>query len=140
MSQENTPPRFSRERFEAFLEALNARDFDTVATLVESGLKFRSLFGGAEGAAPYTGIEGMRQWATEVDSVWEDWHQEVVDFRQVSDDQAVMIVRATAKAKSSGIPLDSVTGNLLSWHDDKGWEMIAYSDPRKALEAAGLSE
>ncbi len=127
MSPENTPPRFSRERFEAFLEALNARHFDTVATLVESGLKFRSLFGGAEGAAPYTGIEGMRQWATEVDSVWEDCRmKKVVDFRQVSDDQQVMIVRATAKAKSSGILLDSVTGNLLSWHDDKGWEIIAY--------------
>jgi SnoaL-like protein len=139
MSQENIP-HVSRERFQALLDAMNARDFEAVATLIGSEITFRSALGRAEGADPYSGIDGLRRWASDVDAVWEDWHQEIVDFRQLGDRKALIVVRATGKAKASGVPLDSLTGNLLTWERDKGWQLAAFSDPREALEAAGLSE
>ena len=52
MSQEDRP-RVSPERFEAFLAAVNARDFDAIAELASSGLGFRSVIGGAQGAGAY---------------------------------------------------------------------------------------
>ncbi len=131
-------PSVSRERFEETLAALNARDFDALATILGSGFGFRSLFAGADGAGPYSGIAGMRKWAGEVDAVWDDWHQEVVEFREVSRDQAVIIVRATGRAQGSGVPLDSLTGNVLTRRDDGSWELVAYTDPSEAFEAVGL--
>jgi hypothetical protein len=41
MSQENIPL-VSRERFQALLDAMNARDFEAVAKLVGSEIRFRS--------------------------------------------------------------------------------------------------
>jgi hypothetical protein len=128
----------SRELFEAFLRALNARDFDEIASLVGPDVKFKSLFAAANGAQPYTGVEGLRRSAQEVDAIWEGWHQEIVDYRQVSDAQAVIVMRSTGRAKGSGVPLDSLTGNVLTWLDDEGWEMVAYADPRDAFKSLGL--
>ena len=131
-------PTLSRELFEAFLRALNARDFDEIAALTGPDVAFRSLFAAADGAEPYTGVEGLRRSAEQVDSIWKDWHQELVDFRQVDDARAVIVLRATGTAKASGVPLDTLTGNVLTWRDDEGWEMVAYADPRKAFAAVGM--
>ena len=45
--------------------------------------------------------------AEEVDAVWEDWHQEMVVYREVSESQAVAVIRATGRARGSGVPLDA---------------------------------
>ena len=139
MSHVDRPPD-SRQRFEAFLDVINARDFEALGELLDPGLEFHSLFGASEGHAAYTGVDGMREWAAEVDSVWEDWHQAVVSFREVGESQAVVVIRATARARGSGVPLDSCSGNVLTWRDGKGSRCDAYSDPREAFEAVGLSE
>ena len=74
------------------------------------------MLGVAEGEAAYTGIGGLRTSAEEVDAVWEDWHQEVVDYREVGKGQAAAIIRA----KGSGVPLDTFTGNVLTRRHGKG--------------------
>ena len=139
MSQENRP-QDGRKQLEAMLDALNARDFESLTELLDPAVEFRSILGATEGEAAYTGIDGLRKWAEEVDAVWEDWHQEVVDFREVSDSQAVAVIRATGRARGSGVPLDTCTGNVLTWRHGKGWQNEAYSDPTEALQAVGLRE
>lgn len=134
------PPTDRRERFGAFLDLLNARDFDALGELSEGRVEFRSLFGASEGGPAYTGIEGLGQWAEGVDEVWEDWHQEVVEFHDVDDDAALMVIRATGRAKASGVPLDSLSGNVLTWRQDGSLLLEAYSDPRDAFEAVGLRD
>ncbi len=88
----------------------------------------------------YTGIDGLRKWAEEVDAIWEDWHQDVVDYREVGESQDVAVIRATGRAKASGVPLDTCTGNVVTRRHGKGWRIDAYSDPREALKAVGLEE
>jgi ketosteroid isomerase-like protein len=139
MSRENRP-QDGRKQLEATLAALNARDFDSLTELLDPAVEFRSILGAAEGEAAYRGIDGLRKWAEEVDAVWEDWHQEVVDYREVGESQAVAVFRATGRARGSGVPLDTCTGNVLTWRHGKGWRNEAYSDPREALEAVGLRE
>jgi ketosteroid isomerase-like protein len=85
-------PQDGRKQFEAVMDALNERDF-----------KLR------------TGFLDQRAWAERVDAVWADWHQEVVDFREVGDSQAVAVLRTTGRARGSGVPLDTRTGNVLTW-------------------------
>jgi ketosteroid isomerase-like protein len=138
MSQPNVE--FTREGFEAVLDALNARDFDALAALLGPAVEFNSVVAAAEGAGSYRGIDGLRKWAEDVDAVWEDWHQEVVDYRVVSNNQAVVVIRATGRARASGVPLDTRTGNVLTWPPGGGSLLRAYSDPHEAFEAVGLRE
>ena len=129
-----------RKQLEAVLDALNARDFQSLTELLDPAVAFRSVLGATEGEAAYTGIDGLRKWAEEVDAIWEDWHQEVVDYREVGENQAVAVIRATGRARASGVPLDTRTGNVLTRRHGKGWRNEAYSDPRQALKAVGLKE
>ncbi len=136
MSQQNVDVK--RQQFEAFIDALNARDFDSLAELLDPEATFDSLLAASEGKEAYTGIDGLRKWAEEVDAMWEDWHQAVVVFRDAGANKAVAVIRATGRARGSGVPLDTRTGNVLTWRDGKGWGNRAYSDPREAFEAEGL--
>jgi ketosteroid isomerase-like protein len=129
-----------RKQLEAVLDALNARNFQSLTELLDPAVAFRSVLGATEGEVAYTGIDGLRKWAEEVDAIWEDWHQEVVDYREVGESQAVAVIRATGRAKASGVPLDSCTGNVFTRRHGKGWQIEAYSDPRAALKAVGLEE
>jgi ketosteroid isomerase-like protein len=138
MSQENEE--ITREDFEALQAAMNARDFDTVAELVGPHVEIHSVVAAADGAGSYRGIDGLRKWAEDVDAVWEDWHQEVVDYRVVSKNRAVAITRVTGRARTSGVPLDARTGNVLTRSPDGGSQLRAYSDPHEAFEAVGLRE
>jgi ketosteroid isomerase-like protein len=138
MSQENMT-QDGRKRLETMLDALNARDFQALIELLDPATEFRSVLGATEGEV-YTGIDGMRKWAEEVDAVWEDWHQEVVDYREVDENLAVAVIRATGVARGSGVPLDTCTGNVFTRRHGKGWRNEVYSDPREALEAVGLRE
>jgi ketosteroid isomerase-like protein len=138
MSQENV--KVVRQQFEAILDAMNARDFDSLAEILPREVEFGSVLAVAEGERAFTGIDGLRKWAEQVDAVWDDWRQEVVDFRAVSDNQAVAVTRATGRARASGVPLDTRTGNVLTWGHGKGWRIRAYRDPHEAFEAVGLRE
>ena len=143
MSRENRP-QDRREQHKAVMAAMNARDFDLVDDLADGNLEaweFRSVFGPAEGEEAYTGIDGFRKWAKGVDATWEDFHQEVVDFREVGDNRAVAVIRVTGRARASGVPLDTRVGQVMTYHPDgSGGRVDVYTDPREALEAVGLRE
>src|ERR1700730_13296995 len=127
-----------RKQFEAVLDALNARDFQSLAELLDPAVEFRSILGATEGEAAYTGIDGLRKWAEEGDAIWEGWHQGAVCYGEVGESQAVAVIRATGRARASRVPLDSCTGNVLTQRHGKGWRIDAYTDPREALKAVGL--
>src|SRR5258708_33832811 len=104
MSQENRS-HDGRKQFEVILDALNARDFESLTELLDPGFEFRSILGATEGEAAYTGIDGLRKWAEEVDAIWEDWHQEWVDYREGGESQAVAGVQAPGGARAGRNPV-----------------------------------
>jgi len=133
-------PNHKRELVEAMLSAINSRDFDSLAELLDPEIEFRSVLGAADGEEVYTGMDGIRKWADNVDATWEDYQLELVDFRDAGDEQAVAVFRWTGRAKSSGVPLDTLTGQVLTWRDGKGSRNVVYSHPREAFEAVGLEQ
>lgn len=129
-----------RETTQAVVETINSRDFEAVAELPwHPGLEFHSVVGGSEGDV-YHGLQGLRQWAATVDETWEGFHLELLDFHEVDDDRAVVVLRLTGRARSSGAPLDARVGQVWTWRNGRLWRNVAYSDVRQALEAAGLAE
>src|SRR6478672_3111968 len=120
MSQE-TFPQDRRAQVEAFVAALDARDFDALAAMPRHpDLEFRSAFAVAEGGV-YRGFEGFREWAANVDAVFEDFRSQLVDFRAADDERAVVIVKNTAKARASGVTLDERSGQVWTWRDGLVW-------------------
>lgn len=125
-----------RAQYQAVVDALNARDFDALAELVGPDTEFHSTIAIETGI--YRGVDGVKQWADDVDATWEDFRIEVLEFHEVGPEQAVAVNRNTGRARSSGIPLDDLRGTVLTWRDGRPWRNVVYSDPDEAFRAAGL--
>lgn len=136
MSPENVPDKCAQYR--AVVDALNARDFDAVTELVAPDLEFRSTL--AIEAQVYTGIDGLKRWAADVDATWEDFRVEVVECHDVGAERAVAVNRNTGRARVSGVPLDDVRGVVLTWRNGQAWRNVVYQHPEEAFRAVGLTD
>ena len=130
-------PESKRAQAEALLQALNARDFDTLAGMLDPEGSFASLLSVSEGEE-YEGVEGLRRWGENVDDIWDGFRLELVDFVEAGEDQAVAVVRVTGTAKVSEVPLDSTFGQVWTWREGKPSRNVAYAHPHEAFEAVGL--
>lgn len=133
MSQADAPSDL-RAFVEAMVAAINARDYDRLAELLDPQSEFRSLLAVAEGDR-YIGVDGVRRWAQNVDATWEDFKIELVGFHQVDDERAVGAIRNTGRARESGIPLDEVRGCLVTWRDGRGLRNEMHASYDEALRA-----
>jgi ketosteroid isomerase-like protein len=132
-------PLDKREQVQASTEALNAWDFRALADVFHPQLEHRSVFAAVEGDV-YQGIEGQRRRWENVHATWDDFSIAVVEVHDVDDEHAVVVLRLVGTAKASGIPLDTLLGQVWTWRDGKVWRIVTYTDPREALEAAGLEQ
>jgi ketosteroid isomerase-like protein len=139
MSQET--PQGKREQAKAVVAALNARDFEALGEMpFHPDMEFRSVLTAVEGGTTYHGIQGLRQWAQDIDSIFERVHSELIDVREVDDDRAIVIARVTGRARTSGAPFDERRTQIWTWRNGKMWRCEVFTDPREAFKAAGISE
>ena len=127
-----------QELIRNIVSALNARDFEALAEFpFHPEFEFHSLISDAEGAA-YVGLDGLREWAADLDEVFEEFRPEVLEVRRAGEDTAVVIFRVAGTAKASGAPFDERNAQIWRWRDGLLWRNEAYSNPEDALRAAGL--
>jgi ketosteroid isomerase-like protein len=131
-------PRDKRTDVQVSTDALNAQDFKALADVFHPELEHRSVFAAVEGEG-YHGIEGQRRRWENVNATWDDFRIGVAEVHKVDDEQAVVVLRLAGMAKGSGVPLDTLLGQVWTWRDGKVWRIVTYTDPRQALEAVGLS-
>ena len=123
---------------QAVIDALDARDFDALRELpFDDEMEYRSAFAVAEGGT-YRGVEGLRQWAADVDATWDRLRTELAEFHDVDDQHAVAIIRLTGIARASGIPLDVRVGQVWTWREGRMLRNVVYTDPNDAFRAVGL--
>ena len=130
-------PRDKREQIEASTEALNAGNFDALAEVFHPELEHHSVFAAVEGEV-YHGIDGQRRRWENVHATWDDFRIAVAEVHDVDDEHVVVVLRLTGKAKASGVPLDTLLGQLWTWREEKVWRIVTHTDRREALEAVGL--
>lgn len=134
-------PRGKREQAEAAVAALNARDFEALGEMpFHPDMEFRSVLTAVEGGTTYHGIQGLRQWAQDMDSIFEHVNNELIDFREVDDERALVVVRVSGRARTSGAPFDERRVQIWTWRNGKMWRNEVFTDPREAFKAAGISE
>jgi ketosteroid isomerase-like protein len=81
----------------------------------------------------------LRDWARDVDEIWDDFEMEIARIVPAGENRAVTEFHITGTARASGAPLDTHTGQVWTW-DDAG--VIArndsFTDPREAFALAGV--
>ena len=87
----------------------------------------------------YRGHEGIRRYFRSFEAEMEEIRFLPERFWEV-DDMVVVAVRLTAKGKSTGIPVEQLTGQVWTVVDGRARTARIYPDPADALDAVGLRE
>jgi ketosteroid isomerase-like protein len=127
------------EVVKSFFEAFADRDLDTAARLINPDIEIRpAIVGGVEGVV-YEGLEGNRQFWADIDAAWTEFRIEPDEFRDLGG-EVLVLGRAFAHGRESGIALDEAAGWLAAVREGQIVRFRSFSSQRDALEAAGLSE
>ena len=137
MSQENVE--IVQELFEAFKRHDRA---DVVARL-DPGIEwYDNPRGGFADLRPvYLGHEGVNQFMTQVEEVWEEAWPEPEEFIDAGDGRVICAYKLHARVRDSDVPVVSQT--MYDVYTVQGANIVErrlYGTRRKALEAVGLPE
>jgi ketosteroid isomerase-like protein len=132
MSQENV------EIALAAADAWNRGDREAFLALWDEEAEFFPLRAQLEGES-YLGHDGLMRFMAESDQDFEDVRFEIEETRDVGE-QALGIGRFRARGRASGIDINVPLGVLMRVRSGKIVYARLFTEPRDALEAAGLRE
>ena len=121
------------------LEAYAAGDMDKMLSYVDpEGELHSAIIGGAEGKV-FRGHDGFRRWYAESMESFEELRTELTEYRDLGD-CIVAFGHIHARARGSGLELDSPTGWVFTVRRGKVVKAEGFLSRAKTLQAAGLSE
>ncbi|HET8822969.1 MAG TPA: nuclear transport factor 2 family protein [Thermoleophilaceae bacterium] len=83
--------------------------------------------------------EGWRDWL----AAWEDFRQEVDEYRELDDERVLVLFRFSGRGRTSGLDLAQMHplgAGVFHVRDGKVTRFVGYLDHERALEAVGLRE
>ena len=86
----------------------------------------------------YVGLKGMREYANDLEAVWENWHSRDDRFVDAGGDRVVWLYRIVGQGKGSGVPVDQPIGIVWTPRDGAIWRGEVFLNQRQALEVVGL--
>jgi hypothetical protein len=120
------------------MDAINRRDFEALADVVDPELEFNSVITAVEGE-PFRGVPGMRQWAEQVDAVADAYSVEIRGLLDAGE-HSVLLLAATGTAKASRLPIDIEFAQVWTWRGDRPCRIDGYERVADAYRAAGLDQ
>jgi uncharacterized protein len=85
------------------------------------------------------GHEALREWVVMMEEIWVDARYEPEEFIDAGE-LVVVAVRAKARGRGSGVPMDVPMFHVFEVQDGKIRRFWSYLDRAEALEAVGLRE
>jgi ketosteroid isomerase-like protein len=130
------------ETFKRVNEAYRRRDVDAMLVDLDPEIEWHpgllASLGGEK--TIYRGHEGIRELVRDLDEHFAEFNNEFSEIRDVGD-QVLAIGQIRARGKASGAETVSRLAFLVESKDNgKAIRVRTYLHPKKALEAAGLSE
>ncbi len=120
------------------VEAFNRGDYESWINTFDPEGEFWPLRSQLDGRS-YQGHEGLRRFVREMEEEWSDARFRLTELRDV-DDTVVGVADFQAKGRTSGVEIDVPVGFVVRFEVGTPIYGRFYSDPKEALEAAGLSE
>jgi ketosteroid isomerase-like protein len=133
MSQENI------EAVERGYRLLAVGDVEGIAPMLDPHFELRPVLAGATEGAVYRGVDGLRQYVSDMAQTWERFDQIPERFID-SGDEVIVVVRVETKGRGSGIELSQRTAVHFTFRNGKLLRGVGYTDVTSALEAVGLTE
>jgi ketosteroid isomerase-like protein len=130
MSQENV------EIVRRAHEALNAGNIDELVTFCHHDFQL-DMSDRVFNPATYQGHDGIRQFYSEVQEVWERYVWEPEEMRDEGD-VVVALLRTEGRGRESGVEIDRKTAMIWTLRDGKALWLRFYREPERALEAVRL--
>jgi ketosteroid isomerase-like protein len=85
------------------------------------------------------GTEGFPDWT----SAWEEFCVEADEYRELDDERVLVLTRASARGKTSGLELEQIGSKgaqLFHVRGGKVTRLVVYFDSQHALADLGLTE
>jgi hypothetical protein len=119
------------------ISAVNERDVDAYLVCCTDDIQLYTPL--AHFTGPYEGSTGIRQFFRDLDDTAPDFHLKSERFEQVGD-QAAAFLRADARGRVGGVPLDLEPANIYDFEGDRIKRVRIFSERREALELLGIGE
>jgi uncharacterized protein len=119
------------------IDAFNRRDVDAIFDCVHQDVEwFPAMpvtFGGA-----LQGREGIESYVREVTDTWDEYRVVAQDFRDLGDEQVLVLGRVEGRGAGSGGLVDAEMGQIFDFRYGKISRVRTYLDHVEALEAVRL--
>ena len=107
--------------------------------MLDPELEIRPAIAGSPEGVVYHGPEGMREFWTQVDAVWDEFLITADEFRDLGA-KVLVLGRVHARGAGSGIVLDTAGGWLAEVRAGRLIRFESFTSPAAALAAAGIRE
>jgi ketosteroid isomerase-like protein len=91
-------------------------------------------------AGAWHGHDGVRDWFAQVSEAFGEMTFTPDEIREVSEGRILVLLHSRLTGAGSGVRMDVPFAHLIDMKAARATALRMYSDQRKALEAAGLSE
>jgi ketosteroid isomerase-like protein len=94
----------------------------------------------ADGPSPgrWTGLTGMTEVWRDFVSAWDEYHQEVDEYRELDDGRILVLARFGGRGKRSGLKLRTKGAVVFDVRGGKVTRIVRYWDRERALADLGL--
>ena len=134
MSQENV------EIAKRVIDAFNRRDADAIFECVTPDIEWFPAVPVSFGGGALRGREGIESYLRDVSDTWAEYRVLSEDFRDLGQDQVLVLSRVEGRGASSGGRIDEPMGQIFDIRDGKISRVRTYLDHDQALKAVGLGE
>jgi ketosteroid isomerase-like protein len=134
MSQENV------EVAKRVIDAFNRRDADAIFECVNPDIEWFPAVPVSFGGGALRGREGIESYLRDVSDTWEEYRVLSEDFRDLGENQVLVLSRVEGRGASSGGRVDEAMGQIFDIRDGKISRVRTYLDHDEALKAVGLGE
>jgi ketosteroid isomerase-like protein len=118
------------------IEALSARDVDRVLETLDPDVELVTAKGLFEGAEPYRGHDGFRQYISDMSEDWEYFDYELEELTSAGDGIVVVAGRFRARGLDTGNEVSSPGAWLCQVRDGSIGSVHFYADAEAAMAAA----
>jgi ketosteroid isomerase-like protein len=126
------------ETFRRGVDAFNRGDLGTWIATMHPNVTFEPMRSRLEGA--YRGHAGVRRFFLDNAESFESYALKYSDVRDLGEDRLLAIGTFHLRATMGGLETEVPTAAVATFLDGLLVHWKGYGDPKKALEAAGLSE
>src|ERR1700736_2743294 len=121
------------------IDAFNRRDVDAIFECVNHDVEWFPAMPVTFGGGALRGRDGIESYIREVTETWEEYRVVGQDFRDLGDDQALVLSRVEGRGAGSGGPVDAAMGQIYDFRNGKIARVRTYLDHSEARKAVGLA-